>query len=286
MTATTIDTNPRIPPSVAGPKPMKSAMLAALGTHRVPKTWLDTSQHAEHRESPPPTVWNTRQLVVTGVTPSYALMTALHQPNDYTNEELRVLMTEAQPSSTRELRTAIQQATGRPLPQDADQWLPKLTPGTRRARSSNAATAQKHMEMEQSADMTPLKRLSMDIISGLSDAAVLRTMMRGIPRTMMHMTAAERKRVMDLEPKLTGTKWDPFFGSIVEHLAWVHREKSPAWVERRERFAEPPLNYAGTLHADGLCSAPAAFIRHGTLTGPQDLDSRGGERVDWTGRQH
>ena len=67
----------------------------------------------------------------------------------------------------------------------------------------------------------------------------------------------------------------------VEHVAWLHGHERPAWVDEPERFLETTwvLSPIRSARMESLMYAPAAFLRHGAIPDPRDLDSRGGEQV-------
>ncbi len=106
---------------------------------------------------------------------------------------------------------------------------------------------------------------------------------RGSPRRF-HSVSRELQAAALLEPpSLSGTRWDSLLAAVVEHLAWLHGHPIPAWVNEPERFLEMPwvIPRNRTMASDAVLYAPAAFIRHGALPDPLDLDARGGERFAW-----
>ncbi len=80
---------------------------------------------------------------------------------------------------------------------------------------------------------------------------------------------------------LTHTKWDALLAAMVEHLARLHGHEQPAWVDEPERFLDSPwvLSPVPVIRMEALMFAPAAFLRHGAIPDPRDLDDRGGERM-------
>ena len=76
---------------------------------------------------------------------------------------------------------------------------------------------------------------------------------------------------------LTHTKWDAL------HVAWLHGHEAPAWVDEPERFLDSTwvVSPIPEIRMHSLMFAPAAFLRHGAIPDPRDLDRRGGERCDW-----
>ncbi len=89
---------------------------------------------------------------------------------------------------------------------------------------------------------------------------------------------AERLEALSTKPAATGTKWDGLVAAMAEHLARLHGHKPPEWVEDPERFNNPPINYMTLFTADALTCSPAAFLRHGALSDPAELDARVRER--------
>ena len=71
--------------------------------------------------------------------------------------------------------------------------------------------------------------------------------------------------------------------AMVEHLARLHGFEQPAWVDEPERFLDSPwvLSPVPLIRMEALMFAPAAFLRHGAIPDPRDLDRRGGERYEW-----
>ena len=70
---------------------------------------------------------------------------------------------------------------------------------------------------------------------------------------------------------------------MVEHVAWPHGHERPAWVEEWERFLDTAGVGADTPWTR-LCSvifAPAAFLRHGAISDPRDLDAGGESVFEW-----
>ena len=283
LTATAMNPNPRVPPVVSGPEPLERAMLSAIGTRKPPESWLVDDAEAARHGTPPPVIWNTRELVVTGVTATHALIMALHRPADYAAGELEALTAKAAPNSSARMRKAFENATAKELPQDAERWLHYLPEDNGQADAGEQRS--KGLDEPETGNPTTLQAIAADIRIGVEQRSIKRLLMRGVARNTLGMAPADRRHELNVEPPLTGTKWDPFLATMAEHVAWLHDEATPAWVNRPTRFADPPVNHMIFRHSDGFCSGPAAFIRHGTLADPRDLDPRGGEYVDWTRRQ-
>ena len=57
----------------------------------------------------------------------------------------------------------------------------------------------------------------------------------------------------------------------------------PEWCNEPERFLDVPWVIPANPAAarDSVLYAPGAFIRHGALADPADLDARGGETREW-----
>ncbi len=285
LTATAMNPNPRVPPVVSGPEPLERAMLSAIGTRKPPENWLMDGADAARHGTPPPVIWNTRELVVTGVTATHALIMALHRPADYAANQLEALTAKAAPNSRAGMRKAFENATAKELPQDAERWLHYLPEEEHTGKPAAVKEQPQELDKPEKKNSTTLQAIASDIKVGIDRASTKRLIMRGLARNTLRMKPADRRHELDVEPPLTGTEWDPFLATIAEHVAWLHDEATPTWVNGPTRFADPPVNHMIFRHSDGFCSGPAAFIRHGTLADPRDLDPRGGEYVDWTRRQ-
>lgn len=111
-----------------------------------------------------------------------------------------------------------------------------------------------------------------------------RYLIHQLPREFHSLSQAEQAAALLERPELTGQRrWDSFLAAIVEHIARLHDHPVPAWVDEPGRFLERPWVVAETRLAgwDSVLFAPAAFIRHGVLPDPRDLDGRGGEKHEW-----
>ena len=123
-----------------------------------------------------------------------------------------------------------------------------------------------------------------DIVeAGWTDGESYRFMVHDLPRRFHALDDEARKRVLAERPPLTGTRWDALLAATVEHIAGLHGLAYPAWVDEPERFTAPTwiplLEEIATIGDAAWC--PGAFIRHGALVGPRDLDRRGGEKHVW-----
>lgn len=117
------------------------------------------------------------------------------------------------------------------------------------------------------------------------DSIALRLVIRDIPRRFHQLTYALQHKALADRPELTHTPWDALLAAVTEHIAMLHDHPVPTWCEERERFLAPPQFFlpipTTRLRVQALLDAPGAFIRHGALIDPRELDSRGGERFAW-----
>ena len=112
---------------------------------------------------------------------------------------------------------------------------------------------------------------------------IQRNIVCGLPRGFHGRSAAEQRAALAERVPLTHTKWDALLAAMVEHLARLHDHPVPAWVEEPERFLDSTwvLSPIPIIRLNSLMFAPGAFLRHGAIPDPRDLDSRGGERHEW-----
>ena len=110
-----------------------------------------------------------------------------------------------------------------------------------------------------------------------------RAIVAGLPRRFHALRSEEQRRVLAEPVPLTHTRWDALLAATVEHVARLHGHPAPAWVDEPERFLDRTwvLARARRIRLNSLMYAPAAFLRHGAIPDPRDLDRRGGERHDW-----
>ena len=114
-----------------------------------------------------------------------------------------------------------------------------------------------------------------------------RVLIHQLPREFHSLSHAEQAEALAGRPELTGVQpWDAFLAAVVEHIAWLHGHPVPAWVDEPERFLDRPWLAARTRRDsfEFVLFAPGAFIRHGALPDPRDLDARGGEKHEWVPR--
>ena len=123
-----------------------------------------------------------------------------------------------------------------------------------------------------------------DVIRGADDDAHrYRMIMSDLPRRFHQESLEGQQAALEDPPALTGTRWDALLAAVVEHIARLHDHTVPAWVEEPERFLSVPwvISSNPTIAADSVLYCPAAFIRHGALPDPAELDARGGETHAW-----
>ena len=121
------------------------------------------------------------------------------------------------------------------------------------------------------------------IIEEEDDEGRYRALMHQLPRRFHALGREEQAAALLAPPPLTGAPWDALLAAVVEHIARLHDHPVPAWVDEPARFLETPwmISSNPAIAADALLYSPAAFIRHGALPDPLDLDARGGERHEW-----
>ncbi len=118
---------------------------------------------------------------------------------------------------------------------------------------------------------------------GWPDDDVGRLIVHGLPRWFHALDRTRQTEVLEERPGRTGSKWDALLAATVEHLCDLHGHPVPVWVDEPERFLEETWVLATTpvIRRESLLYAPPAFIRHGAIPDPADLDERGGERFAW-----
>lgn len=121
------------------------------------------------------------------------------------------------------------------------------------------------------------------IRAGWSKGELTRAILHDLPRRAAAAGTTERRKLLAERPPLTQTPWDALLAATVEHVAGLHGDDVPEWVEEPERFLEAPwiVPAGAAMRRDAIRFAPAAFIRHGALPDPKDLDARGGEHHEW-----
>ncbi len=118
---------------------------------------------------------------------------------------------------------------------------------------------------------------------GYGDGVRYAALMHQLPRQFHGLAPAEQVATLAEVPPLTGTKWDALLAAVVEHIARLHAHPVPEWCNEPERFLDTPWVIPTNPIAarDAVLYAPGAFIRHGALPDPSDLDARGGETREW-----
>ena len=121
------------------------------------------------------------------------------------------------------------------------------------------------------------------IREGWTEYELQRAILHDLPRRFHALAAAAQWAVLETAPPLTHTRWDALLAATAEHIAGLHGHAVPEWIDEPERFLAPTWVVPAThcIRMDAIAFAPAAFIRHGALPDPKDLDSRGGEVHDW-----
>ena len=119
--------------------------------------------------------------------------------------------------------------------------------------------------------------------AGWPEGDIARMIVHGLPREFHALSTVDQRAALAERVPLTRTKWDALLAAMVEHVAWLHGHEPPAWVEEPERFldstwVQSPIR---VIRMDSLMFSPAAFLRHGAIPDPADLDRRGGERYGW-----
>jgi len=109
---------------------------------------------------------------------------------------------------------------------------------------------------------------------------IYRKIIHEIPRYLMAVEPCRRGEILESPPSLTGTRWDALLAGLAEHLAGLHGLGIPAWCDEPGRFT-PPWIVIRAAGSRCVVRAPAAFLRHGAIPDPMDLDARGGETEPW-----
>ena len=119
--------------------------------------------------------------------------------------------------------------------------------------------------------------------AGWPEGDIARMIVHGLPREFHALSAADQREALAARVPLTRTKWDALLAAMVEHVASLHGHERPAWVDEPERFLDSTwvLSPIPVIRMHSLMFAPAAFLRHGAIPDPRDLDQRGGERYEW-----
>ncbi len=121
------------------------------------------------------------------------------------------------------------------------------------------------------------------IREGWSDDAIGRAIVHDLPRRFHALSPERQREELARHVPLTHTRWDALIAAMVEHVAWLHGHPAPEWVDEPDRFLQTTWVMANTRQArlESVWYSPPAFIRHGAIPDPGDLDGRGGERRAW-----
>ena len=135
-------------------------------------------------------------------------------------------------------------------------------------------------------DLIPAFRLS-NYIQGIEEGWPTGDIQRGIicslPRRFHALSREKQRTALRERVPLTGTRWDALLAAMVEHVAARHGLEAPDWVNEPARFLEDTwvVSEVPIIRRDALMFSPAAFLRHGAIPDPRDLDTRGGETEEW-----
>ena len=135
---------------------------------------------------------------------------------------------------------------------------------------------------------TMVNQIVAGIRDGWTDRELYKLTMSGIARHFRQAGEETRRQLLATRPALTATAWDALIAAVVEHVATLHGYQPPEGVSEPERFWIPPRPIAMYRRLDArsvmerIGKAPAAFLRHGIIADPRDLDERGGEVVNWS----
>lgn len=128
-----------------------------------------------------------------------------------------------------------------------------------------------------------LRTYAAAIEDGWTEGELLRAILHDLPRRFHGLSPAAQAKVLADVPPVTGSRWDALLAATVEHVAALHGHEPPAWVDEPERFLAETwvVTDIPSIRMDAIAFAPAAFIRHGALPDPRDLDHRCGEHRAW-----
>ena len=121
------------------------------------------------------------------------------------------------------------------------------------------------------------------VAEGWSEDTLARMFIHDLPRAFHSLGPEQQRSVLDDAPPLTGTPWDALLAAMAEHLAELHGHPTREWMDEPERFLDHTWVLARNcaIRANALAFGPPAFVRHGTVIDPRDLDERGGEFREW-----
>ena len=121
------------------------------------------------------------------------------------------------------------------------------------------------------------------IEDGWPEDEIARSILHDLPRRFHALDHDEQRTFLADAPPLTETRWDALLAATTEHIATLHDHAPPQWVDEPARFLVEPwvLPKVDWMRSNALAFAPAAFIRHGALPDPRELDGRCGEHRAW-----
>lgn len=110
-----------------------------------------------------------------------------------------------------------------------------------------------------------------------------RAIIHDLPRRFHALSEDEQRQVLKNAPALTGTRWDALLAATAEHICELHGHPVQPWMDEPERFLDETwvLAWTPSIRSNALAFAPPAFVRHGAVPDPRELDERGGERREW-----
>lgn len=110
-----------------------------------------------------------------------------------------------------------------------------------------------------------------------------RAIIHDLPRRFHALSEDEQRRVLKNAPALTGTRWDALLAATAEHIGELHGHPVQPWMDEPARFLNETwvLAWTPSIRSNALAFAPPAFVRHGAVPDPRELDERGGERHEW-----
>ena len=131
--------------------------------------------------------------------------------------------------------------------------------------------------------MRSLADYAAGVAEGWSEDTLARMFIHDLPRTFHSLGPVQQSDILDDAPPLTGTPWDALLAAMAEHLAELHGHPTREWMDEPERFLDHTWVLArnSAIRANALAFGPPAFVRHGTVIDPRDLDERGGESREW-----
>ena len=121
------------------------------------------------------------------------------------------------------------------------------------------------------------------IEEGWTDDELGRAILHDLPRRFHELDRDAQAAALATEPALTETRWDALLAATVEHIATLHGHEAPRWTDHPARFLREPwvMPKVDWMRSNALAFAPAAFIRHGAIPDPRELDRRCGEHRAW-----